>query len=143
MKTCSTLICILLTITFAPLQAASDTFVDYQNYNHGYCPKCNCYPCQCKYLQGTPGPGPVDGPEAIDDPDADDDDEDYDDEEGDIPPPPACRAPAPATTPCDDPAPVCATNCGVSLCVVGVAIAAIATTAAILISANNGGDPAH
>ncbi len=30
-----------------PLSAADNTFLDYQNYNHGYCSTCNCEPCAC------------------------------------------------------------------------------------------------
>jgi len=29
------------------LSAADNTYMDYQNYNHGYCSECNCAPCGC------------------------------------------------------------------------------------------------
>jgi hypothetical protein len=139
MQKLMTLICILLTAAFSPLKAG-DTFIDYQNYDHGYCPECNCYPCQCNAMA-----------------------EELGEEEGALPPPPCgpCGAAVPASAafgtlpppppaaaaaceecekpdPCD-PAPVCATNCGISLCWIGLGIAVIATGAALIVSSNNGG----
>lgn len=26
----------------------SESITDYQNYNHGYCPSCECEPCRCR-----------------------------------------------------------------------------------------------
>lgn len=39
--------------THSLLTAASNTFLDYQNYNHGYCPDCQCTPCTCKSGTGS------------------------------------------------------------------------------------------
>lgn len=41
---------LLTAILFAfvtSISAANSTFIDYQNYNHGYCPSCNYEPCVC------------------------------------------------------------------------------------------------
>jgi len=45
----------LIILFCAGIVALSGTFFadtgklyDYQNYNHGYCPECSCYPCECE-----------------------------------------------------------------------------------------------
>jgi hypothetical protein len=55
--------------------------------------------------------------------------------------PPACSAPSCMQAPCPPPfdpcapcAPVCGTECGVSVCAIGVAILAIVAAAAIILS---------
>lgn len=119
------LICslILSLVIFSSLFGASNTFIDYQNYNHGYCPDCNCYPCKC-------GGGAQDSPP-------------YPVQDA---PPPACapcgNAPCKKPDPCA-PAPVCGTNCGISLCYVGLAIAGVAAAAAIIVTSNNGSVHSH
>jgi hypothetical protein len=149
MRKVLSLLCILLTAIFSPLHAASDTFMDYQNYTHGYCPECNCYPCQCnakaaEEVGEEPGalPPPPCGPCGAAVPSA---------AFGVLPPPPPAVAAAAAEeaaeecekpNPCD-PAPVCATNCGISLCWIGLGIAVVATAAAIIVSTNNGRTPTH
>lgn len=150
MRTFMTFICILLTATFSSLKA-SDTFMDYQNYDHGYCPDCNCYPCRCNAAAaaeeagaaGLPPPPcaacgaaippgaplpPFPNPEAAAAAAAT--------AASNAPPP--CKKPDPC-----DPAPVCATNCGISLCWIGLGIAVVATAAAIIVSSNNGRTPSH
>src|SRR5262245_9607833 len=133
MKVIVSLLCIVLTACFAPLRA-SDTFTDYQNYNHGYCPDCNCHPCKCNSQAetvGAPACASVAAPPAC------------------APATPAPCAPvtpapcAPCKAPCEKPepcapAPVCATNCGISLCWIGLGLAVVATAAAIIVSSNNG-----
>ena len=50
---------ILLLFIFS-LQAADNTFIDYQNYNHGYCATCNYAPCICEPAQAqTQAPSPA------------------------------------------------------------------------------------
>ncbi len=88
-----------------PLSAADNPFLDYQNYNHGYCPECDCAPCAC----GDPAPAP-------------------------------CAASGGACDPC---APVCGTECGVSICAIGVVVAAIAGAAAIIIVSGSGSSTTH
>ncbi len=116
MKTVLTFLCILITASAIPLRAASDTFVDYQNYNHGYCPTCNCYPCRCAELFG------------------DAEEEDPEEEEDDAP------GESNGVDPCE-PAPVCACNCGISLWAIGLVIGGLATAGVIIVSSNNGPAP--
>jgi hypothetical protein len=148
MRTSMTIICIILTATFNSFHcSAGDTFMDYQNYDHGYCPECNCYPCRCNATEEELGietelPAPPCAPcgAAVVPP-------------GALPlpvpaPPPAAAVAAKKCPTCKkpdpcDPAPVCATNCGVSLCWIGIGIAVVATAAAIIVSTNNGRDPTH
>lgn len=118
-KICTSLL-IFLTI-FAPSAKAEDsTFLDYQNYNHGYCPTCNCQPCRCE----AP---PPEEPETY----------------ACAPTTPAC-APAPCdpAAPC---APVCGTECGISLCAIAVGVVALAVAAVIIATSGSGsaGDPSH
>ncbi len=124
MKGLISLICIFLAAA-APLKAASDTFIDYQNYNHGYCPDCNCYPCRCAENVDAPVPPPPPPP----------------------PPGAAAAVPPPPASPCGPkpdactPATICATNCGISLWIVGLVIAGVATAGALIVSSNNGAHP--
>ena len=97
------------------LSAASNTFMDYQNYNHGYCPDCNCYPCKCN--AGGACPHGVSG-------------------EG------SCNL-CPKPDPCCPPATSCGTQCGVSVCAIGATIAIVAGVAAIIVSSGNGTAHAH
>lgn len=46
-------------------------------------------------------------------------------------------AEAPCEKPCD-PAPVCGTDCGISICALGIGLAALAAAAAIIVSSGNG-----
>lgn len=114
MKGLISFLCIFLAAV-APLRGASDTFIDYQNYNHGYCPDCNCYPCRCaeNLDEALPIPPPDAAPP--------------------IPPPPCAAKPDAC-----NPAPVCGTNCGISLWWVGLIIAGVAAAGAVIVSSNNG-----
>ncbi len=112
--------------------AVDDTFFDYQNYNHGYCPDCNYCPCRCgggscpNNSCETPAPYPQDPPPC--------------------PPGAPCGTPTPCAAPCapapcdpcDPCAPVCGTECGISVCAIVVGIAALAAAAAIIICSSNG-----
>lgn len=96
-------------------EAGSDTFLDYQNYNHGYCPTCNCLPCKCEVP-------PLDPPPAA------------------APVPAPCAVPqSPPPAPCDPCAPVCGAECGISLCALGVAAVAVAAAIVIIVTAGSGG----
>ncbi|MBS0623392.1 MAG: hypothetical protein JSS62_02095 [Verrucomicrobia bacterium] len=119
-------LCIFSIFIGQNLCAASDTFIDYQNYNHGYCPECNYYPCQCdtgycpnvNSCSSCPNGAPPCPPE-----------------------PPACPPPASTCGSCNsyDPfAPVGGGMCGVSICAIAVAIAAVAAAAAIIVGSSNG-----
>jgi len=102
-----------LSVFVSSLSAASDTFWDYQNYNHGYCADCNCYPCQCELSPMDPPPAAAPVPD------------------------PCCGVPqSPPPAPCDPCAPVCGAECGVSLC--AIAVAAVAVGVAIVIIAASG-----
>ncbi len=152
-----TAIVVLLTFWISPLRAASDTFVDYQNYNHGYCPECGSFPCRCGERAAgnnlapeeapVPPPPPAGPGFSYGGPPAPA-------PNGRVPPPPPGVAaktpppPAPPTPACKKPEPcapaaVCATNCGVRLIWVGLGIVVLATGAAIIISSNNGAAPFH
>lgn len=138
MKTLLSFTCIFLVAFALPLRAASDTFVDYQNYNHGYCPICNSYPCRCKVPYNPenapppiPGPGPIPPPQG---PGPDGPGPAL----GKGPPPP----PPPPPNPCN-PAPVCGTNCGISLVWIGIGIVGLVAAAVIIVSSNNGSIPGH
>lgn len=116
--------CIISTFLSPKLVAANDTFFDYQNYNHGYCPDCNYYPCRCD-TGYTPCPTcpnstvpPAPYPQ---DPDAC--------------PNGACGT---CNDVCDPGAPVCKSTCGISICAIAVAIAAVAAAAAIIVGSSNG-----
>ncbi|MCC5832475.1 MAG: hypothetical protein JJU12_05460 [Chlamydiales bacterium] len=85
------------------LSGADSPYMNYQNYNHGYCPGCNCAPCGCPQPAAPP-------PSAASNPPS---------------PPPPCN-------PCDPCAPVCGAECGISLCAIGVGIAALAIAAGII-----------
>lgn len=112
-----------------------DVFVDYQNYNHGYCPSCQCYPCKCATCPPAAIPVPPPAPPAAAPCAA----------PGTCAPPtppcaipePSCAAPppAPCPTPC---APACGTECGISICALGIGIAALATAAVLIVSSGNG-----
>lgn len=129
------IIAILFPLT-PSLFAANDTFIDYQNFNHGYCPTCNCYPCTCavppdRALQPQiPPPPPGEVPPIVPPP----------------PPPPGPDGPPPcgaapcasACAPCDPCAPIVGLKCGVSFCAVGVAIVAVVAAAAIVIATSGG-----
>jgi hypothetical protein len=132
MKTFISFICIFLLALALPLEAVSNTFIDYQNYNHGYCPECNCYPCRCP----TPPPNTAEKQPCATCPNGEEPTPDA------VPGnPPTCN-PCPKPDPCD-PAPVCGTNCGISLWWVGLIIGGLAAAGAIIISSNNGSDPTH
>lgn len=155
MKTLLSFVCIFLIGLSLPLRAANDTFIDYQNYNHGYCPICNSYPCRCKKPynpeNGPPpipeaGPGPMPapppGPGPTPPPPAPGPGPD-----GPPPPPgpgpgPKKPPPPPPPSPCN-PAPVCGTNCGISLVWIGIGIVGLAAAAVIIVSSNNGSIAAH
>lgn len=107
MKQVIAILSLIVMATGTTLSAASNTFLDYQNYNHGYCPTCNCEPCTC----GSPQP-----------------------------PPPPCPEPG---GPCDPCAPVCGTECGVSICAIGVGVAAVAAAAAIIVTSSSGNRSSH
>ena len=104
MKKVTALLSLMLVAFSTSLAAADNTFIDYQNYNHGYCSSCNCAPCVCD------------------------------------PSPPPCSVPC---APCDPCAPVCGTECGVSICAIGVGVAAVAAAAAIIIASGSGSSTAH
>lgn len=108
----------------ATLHAADTPFLNYQNYNHGYCPECNCAPCGCAQ---PPAPVPAPPPGAV------------------PPPPPAACAPCQQQpcSPCDPCAPVCGAECGVSICAIGVGIAALAAAAAIIVASGSGSSSTH
>lgn len=121
------LLAVLIVFSFT-CHAADSTFMDYQNFNHGYCPECTCYPCKC---DGAPPPGPP-LPPAQPAP-------------GVVPLQPgsgmATNAPPVNTCPKPDPcnpAPVCGAQCGIPIWVLGGVIATVATAAAIIIGSNNG-----
>lgn len=85
------------------LSAADNPYLNYQNYNHGYCPECNNAPCSCAQPCS----------------------------------PNSCQT---YCDPCDPCAPVCGTECGISLCAIGVGVVAVAAAVAIVIAASNGND---
>ncbi len=122
-----TFLCIFLASTGC--LRAGDTFVDYQNFNHGYCPNCHCSPCQCAGLEEGVAA------EAV-----------AEDGEGGVlvaePAPAAVTAEEAeeeeAATAACEPAVVCATNCGISLWWIGLILAGLATAGAIIVSSNNG-----
>ena len=124
-------------VVFGTLSGSSSTFMDYQNYNHGYCPSCNCYPCDCNRNLNSESNypiGPTDGlpsdPPPCPAPPSQP-----------VPPPcsaPSCQAPrAPPCDPCDPCAPMCGTECGVSVCAIAVAVAAIVAAAAIILASSS------
>lgn len=53
--------------------------------------------------------------------------------------------PGPCATcgPCDPCAPVCGTDCGVSICAIGLGVVAVAAAAAIIIASGNGSSTSH
>lgn len=99
-----------------PLFAAQ---YDYQNYNHGYYPECDCCgcnPCCCGETVAESAPDQ-------------------------LPPP----TPAPCSKPCESPcaASVCGTGCGISMYALGIGIAALCAAAVIIISSGNGSAHNH
>lgn len=133
-KKCISILTIFCFSLVAPLSAdPSSTYIDYQNFNHGYCPTCNCYPCACAPQQYPPPPPPIPGglPPT-----------------GPIPCGAPARGPGPCATcgpcaPCDPCAPVCGTDCGVSICAIAVAVVAVAAAAAIIVASGNGSSTTH
>jgi hypothetical protein len=152
MKKVIACLCIFGLFCSQNLRAANDTFFDYQNYNHGYCPECNFYPCRCDtgYNPGasTCPTCPNNNPNNTNPP---------------YPQDPApcpggqCQAPAgcaPGVCPgteapaanscstckndCDPSAPICKPSGGVSICAIAIAIAAVAAAAAIIVGSSNG-----
>lgn len=116
------------------LHAADDTFFDYQNYNHGYCPDCSYCPCRCQTgacnsnscesappYPKTPPPCPPGTPcQAV------------------APCPSPCQAPCQTPcNPCDPAAPVCGSPCGISICAILVAIAAVVGAGAIIVASSS------
>ncbi len=138
--------------------AEGDVFVDYQNYNHGYCPYCDSSPCRCANrnsgpiapptpptppppppAQTCPGPGcPAPVPPPQDPPPQDPPPQDPPPQD---PPPASACAPTSACAPCT--APVCGTECGISICALGIGIAALVTAAVIIVSSGNGSSSHH
>src|ERR1700722_2803627 len=127
----SVMCALVMLLSFPHVGKAANTTFDYQNYNHGYCPQCSCCPCKCN--------GPVPQPcapcgnapcapcgEAPCAPCA--------------PAPCAPCAPAPCAPPCGPQpcAPACGVDCGISLCAIGVAVAALVAAAVIIVSSGNG-----
>ncbi len=133
----------LMTVT-SIARGVDSTFTDYQNYNHGYCPECSCYPCRC-------APSPNGSCETGTCPDDyyDPNTEYYDD------PNASCDSVEPCDPcnevcvgqPCYDPAdpnaPGQGTTYGISVTAIGVAVAAVAAAAAIILSAGNGASTSH
>ncbi len=101
MKKFVSFICMALMASVSVMHAETSNLYDYQNYNHGYCPECECSPCTCQ-PSGEQTTCPA-----------------------------ACSS-------CEGNAPVCGTECGISICALGVAVAALAAAAAIIISSGNG-----
>ncbi|MFZ0566053.1 MAG: hypothetical protein WAM28_07705 [Chlamydiales bacterium] len=82
-----------------------------QNYQYGYCSVCDCYPCRCpspSYAQPVLAASCAPCPHPC-------------------PPPNPCF-------PCDPCAPVCGTQCGLTVCAIGAAVALVVITAAIIVS---------
>ena len=104
----TTLFCLLLTLFFGISNnrcfAGSDV-QSYQNFNHGYCPSCDCTPC-CGTCNSSEDEGAYCAPC------------------GDL-----CEPPC---------APICGTQCGISICAIGIAVAAVVAAAAIIIASGNG-----
>lgn len=123
MKVIIAVLCIFSFLTTSVFGAAGDTFIDYQNYNHGYCPECNNYPCQCDSgccpnadpCTTCPNTATSAPPYPLE--------------------PQTCPAPNPCT-PCEE-----GDVCGISVYWIAIIIVAIATAAAIIVGANNGRTP--
>ena|GEM_PF-2207948 len=140
-----TIIMLIATAFFAPVRAADNTFLDYQNYNHGYCPQCNGYPCSCpsKPYQSCPQ-------DVEDCPDApvynDNIQPCYKGQDCGL-----CEDPVEETElcadecppPCDPCAPVCGTTSGFSIAAVGLALIAIGAGAVVIVTSNNGSSSSH
>lgn len=125
------LLTLLIFAGSSTLSAANNTFLDYQNYNHGYCPDCNCAPCSCTEqpaaceqpcnpcAPAAPSPSPcVAAPSAA--------------------PCNPCAPAAPCAAPCDPCAPVCGAECGISWCAIAVGVAALVAAAVIIFTAGHG-----
>lgn len=130
----------------------TNTYFDYQNYNHGYCPACSCCPCRCS----GPVPQPC-GPAGCAPPCAPCNPPpcapcgqgyNYNAPSGQAPCAPCgpapCAAPVPCAPPCQ-PAPCrapckpgCGTDCGISIIAIGVAAAALITAGVLIVSSGNG-----
>lgn len=119
------------------LAQCSGDILDYQNYNHGYCPTCDGPLGSCNCGTPTPPPPPVNPPPAY---------PSY--YYNPVPPAPV---PACATGTCggapieevdDAPCAPCAgasgVNCGISICALGILLIALAAGAAIIVSSGNG-----
>lgn len=122
------------------LVGSSNTFLDYQNYDHGYCPDCNCAKCKCgggdkspscsegedgepsscQGCGGNPGSCKKCSQGA---------------KEGS----PSCKTP----DPCDPPATSDSAQCGISIWCLGIGVAAIAAAAVVIVSSNNGSVSNH
>jgi hypothetical protein len=137
MKRLMNLCCIVLTLTAAKLFAVqSNTFIDYQNFNRGYCPTCNCYPCQC---------GAHDHANTIDELNVGEEDEFL---PSNLPEEEAWKAalfeasrPSAICNPPNQckpdpclPAPICACECGLSVVSIALAVAIVAATGALIVS---------
>ncbi len=136
MRKCLSIFFVLLIAAGSQLSAASNTFLDYQNYNHGYCPDCNCCPCKCAgggcYAPQPPPPPPSPNqPPPPPPPPGDPQDP--------INPQGACKKPEP----CCPPATSTCTECGLNIVYVGLGIAAVVTAATILIGMDNGSVHSH
>ncbi|MCH9635311.1 MAG: hypothetical protein S4CHLAM81_05250 [Chlamydiales bacterium] len=120
---------LIASLFLLPLNGADNTFLDSQNYNHGYCPDCNTSPCDCPAVpykscpqkEGTCPDAPVYNPDVK---------ACYPDDENS-----ACTEQCP---PCDPCAPIARKHSGISICAVGLVLVALAAGAAVIVTSNNG-----
>lgn len=131
--------------------ATNNTFLDYQNYNHGYCPDCNSCPCNCPAQPYQSCPLPQDNcPNA----------QPYNQNiqpcyPNSTPSCPSCpnhqsqacpQSPCQVSCPlppCDPGAPIAGTNTGVSICAIGISLLAVGAAAALIVTSNNGSNHTH
>lgn len=110
-------------------EVAQSEIIDYQNYNRGYQPGCDGCDCPTPQYPLPGAPPPCSGTSCAPPP---------------PPPPPPCvpakPPPSPPGAPCDEEpcAAECGAQCGLSMCALGLGLAALAAVGAIIISANGG-----
>ncbi|MEZ5315658.1 MAG: hypothetical protein R3E91_05590 [Chlamydiales bacterium] len=131
---------IFLMCSHSLLHADSNTFLDYQNYNHGYCPSCNCHPCSCVDESCVDeDPQPKSNPACTESSNTFLDYQNYN--HGYCPScncyPCSCDE-HPQPNPCTPPATSTSTQCGLNIVYVGLGIAVIVTAATLIIGSNNG-----
>lgn len=128
MKKLVIFVCAFL-LTVCPMgkgfSVTEDSITDYQNYNHGYCPSCQCNDCRCE----KPSPECNSCPKKQECEDQQEEANNEEEHEDEV---------APNLDDREDVIVVCKPKSGFSMMTLGIILVAVAVAATLIVSAGNG-----